>query len=82
MYVIDQPSKWEDYLYLVEFAYNNGIHASLKMIPFESLDGRKCNIPISWDNPVDKVIVGPEFLRKMEEQMVKIRKNLKISQDI
>ena len=24
MYVIDEPSKWEDYLHLVEFAYNNG----------------------------------------------------------
>jgi hypothetical protein len=24
MYVMDQPSKWEDYIQLVEFAYNNG----------------------------------------------------------
>jgi transposase InsO family protein len=24
MYVMDKPSKWEDYLHLVEFAYNNG----------------------------------------------------------
>ena len=24
MYVIDNPTKWEDYLHLVEFAYNNG----------------------------------------------------------
>ena len=23
MYVMDKPSKWEDYLHLVEFAYNN-----------------------------------------------------------
>ena len=29
MYVMDKPSKWEDYLHLVEFAYNNGYHASL-----------------------------------------------------
>jgi hypothetical protein len=27
----DQPSKWEDYIHLVEFYYNNGYHASLKM---------------------------------------------------
>jgi hypothetical protein len=31
MYVMDKPSKWEDYLQLVEFAYNNGYQASLKM---------------------------------------------------
>ena len=24
MYVMDKPSKWEDYIHLVEFAYNNG----------------------------------------------------------
>jgi hypothetical protein len=25
MYVMDKPSKWEDYLHLVEFSYNNGV---------------------------------------------------------
>ena len=24
MYVMDKPTKWEDYLHLVEFSYNNG----------------------------------------------------------
>jgi hypothetical protein len=28
MYVMDKPLKWEDYLHLVEFAYNNGYQAS------------------------------------------------------
>jgi hypothetical protein len=51
MYVMDKPSKWEDYLHLVEFSYNNGYQASLKMSPFEALYGRKCNMPVSWDNP-------------------------------
>jgi hypothetical protein len=41
MYVMDKPSKWEDYLHLVEFAYNNGYQASLKVSPFEALYGRK-----------------------------------------
>jgi transposase InsO family protein len=27
MYVMDKPSKWEDYLHLVDFAYNNGYQA-------------------------------------------------------
>ena len=54
MCMMDQPSKWKDYLDLVEFAYNNGYHASLEMSSFESLYGRKCNIPITWDNPTTK----------------------------
>jgi hypothetical protein len=41
MYVMEKPSKWEDYLHLVEFAYKNGYQASLKMSPFEALYGRK-----------------------------------------
>jgi hypothetical protein len=48
MYVMDQPSKWEDYIHLVEFSYNNGYQASLKMSPFEALYGRKCNTLVSW----------------------------------
>jgi hypothetical protein len=47
MYVMHKPSKWEDYLNLVDFAYINGYHASLKMIPFEELYGKKCNTPVS-----------------------------------
>jgi hypothetical protein len=41
MYVMDKPSKWEDYLHLVEFSCNNGYQESLKMSPFEALYGIK-----------------------------------------
>jgi transposase InsO family protein len=47
MYAMDNPSKWEYYLHLVEFAYNNGYQDSLRMSPFEALYGRKCNTPVS-----------------------------------
>jgi exosome complex RNA-binding protein Rrp4 len=36
---------------------------------------------VSWDNPADRTIVGPELLREMEDQMTKIKQNLKFSQD-
>jgi hypothetical protein len=81
MYVMDQPSKWEDYIHLVEFSYNNGYHASLKMSPFGALYGRKCNTPLSLDNPTDRVVVGPELLKEMEYQMERIKKNLKVVED-
>ena len=42
MYVMNNPTKWEHYLHLVEFAYNNGYQTSAKMSPFEVLYGRKC----------------------------------------
>jgi hypothetical protein len=77
MYVMYNPSKWEDYLNLVEFAYNNGYQASLRMIPFESLYGRKCDTQVSQDNPADRVVLGLELLKDMEDQVVKIKQNLK-----
>jgi hypothetical protein len=57
------------------------IKASLNMSPFEALYGRKCNTPVSWDNPTDRAVVGPKMLKEMEEHMTKIKKNLKTSQD-
>jgi transposase InsO family protein len=41
IYVMDKPSKWEYYVHLVEFTYNNGYQASLKMSLFEALYDRK-----------------------------------------
>lgn len=32
-----QASSWEDYLPLVEFAYNNMYHSNIDMAPFEAL---------------------------------------------
>jgi hypothetical protein len=51
------------------------------MSPFEALYGRKCNTPVIWDNPTDRTIVKLDLLHEMQEHMVKIRKNLKASQD-
>jgi hypothetical protein len=79
MYVMDQPSKWKDYIHLVKFSYNNGYQDSLKMSPFEALYDRKCNTLVSWDNPTDRAVIRLDLLREMEEDMPKIRKHLKDS---
>ena len=52
------------------------------MSPFEAFYGRKCNTWVSWDNPTNRVVVGPKSLREMEEKMVKINNNLKVPQDM
>ena len=36
---------------------------------------------MSWDNPVDRVVLGLEMLREMEQEIVKIMQNLKVAQD-
>jgi hypothetical protein len=59
MYVMEKPSKWEEYIHLLEFSYNNGYQESLKMSPFEALYGRKWNTPVSWDTSSDRAVIGP-----------------------
>ena len=58
MYVMNKPSKWEDYLYLVDFAYNNRHQTTLEMGLFEAFYGRKCRSLVSWDNPINRILLG------------------------
>ena len=81
MYVMDKPTKWEDYLHLVDFPYKNGQQASLGMSSYEALYGRRCRTPVTWDNLMNRVVLGPELLKEMEQEVVKIRQNLKAAQD-
>eukprot|EP00253_Pinus_taeda_P015608 PITA_15608 len=79
--VMQKPAQWEDYLHLVEFAYNNGYHTSIQMSPFEVLYGRKCRTPTNWSSPEDKLRLGPEMLKEMEDIVKRVRTNLKAAQD-
>jgi hypothetical protein len=36
---------------------------------------------VSWENLVDIVVLGLELIKDMEDQVVKIKKNLKAAQD-
>ena len=82
MYGMYKPSKWKDYIHLAEIAYKNGKQASLVMSPFEVLYGKKCRTLVTWDNPVNRIVLGPELLKEMEQEVAKIRQNLKAAQDI
>jgi len=72
MYIRTKPSNWEDYLHLVEFAYNNCYQTPAKMRPFEVLYDRKYTTLIIWDNLVDRLMVGPKMLHEMENTVRKV----------
>ena len=61
MYVMDKPCKWEDYLHLIDFAYNNHFQVSAGMSPFEILYRQQCNTQISWSSPIDRLMLGSEL---------------------
>ena len=73
--------KWEDYLYFVEFAYNNGYHSSLGILSFQALYSKPYYTPLSCDHLEDQVLLGPEMLQDMEQQVVCIREHLVTAQD-
>ena len=47
--VMEFKGSWDTHLALMEFAYKNSYQASIEMDPFEALYGRKCRIPVYWD---------------------------------
>ena len=51
------------------------------MSPYEALYGRRCKTPVTWDNPVNRIVLHPELLKEMEQEVVKIRQKLKAAQD-
>ena len=71
-HVMDKPTEWEDYLHLVEFAYNNGQQAYLGMILYESLYGKKCRTLVTWDNPMNRIVLETKLCKEMEQEAVKI----------
>ena len=46
--VLDFKGSWDEYLALIEFAYNNSYHSSIGMTPYEALYGRPCRSPVCW----------------------------------
>ena len=66
MYVMNNLTKWEDYMRLAYFAYNSGYQTSAKMSPVEVLYGRKCRTPVTLDSLVDRLMLGSDLLKELE----------------
>ena len=71
--VLDLKVSWASHLPLVEFAYNNSYHSSIKAAPYEALYGRKCRSPIFWDEVGEQKILGPEIIQRTCEKVNMIR---------
>jgi len=78
--VLTYGKDWEKSLSFAEFSYNNSYQASLKMAPFEALYGRKCRTPLMWSEVGERSLFGPAIIKDAEEQVAKVRENLKAAQ--
>ncbi|RVW23422.1 Transposon Ty3-G Gag-Pol polyprotein [Vitis vinifera] len=77
---LDLKGNWDDYLPLVEFAYNNSFQARIGMTPFEVLYGRRCSSPVCWDDVGEKKHLGPELVQLTVENVSLIKERLKAVQ--
>jgi hypothetical protein len=71
---------WDKSLSYVEFSYNNSYQESLKMTPFEMLNGRKCRTPLFWNETGERKVFGPNILQEAEKQIHLVRENLRVAQ--
>ncbi|XP_016704283.1 uncharacterized protein [Gossypium hirsutum] len=67
--VLDFRGNWEDYLLLVEFAYNNSYQSCIQMAPYEALYGHKCCMPTYWIKLGERRVLGPELVSDTEEKL-------------
>ncbi|KAL2236238.1 UNVERIFIED_CONTAM: Transposon Ty3-I Gag-Pol polyprotein, partial [Sesamum indicum] len=79
--VIEFKGNWDDHLPLMEFAYNNNLHYSIGMAPYEALYGRKCRSPIYWDIEGLRQLEGPELVQEIVDKIKTVKKYLKAAQD-
>jgi hypothetical protein len=78
--VLEFPQKWDDYLPLAEFSYNNSYQESIKMAPFEVLYGRWCRTPLNWSEPGERWYFRPNLVKETEAKVQRIRHHLKEAQ--
>ena len=71
--VINFKGSWVDHFPLIEFAYNNSFHSSIKMAPFEALYGRRCRSPIGWYEVGEMQMFGPDLVHQAIEDVKVIR---------
>jgi hypothetical protein len=67
--VLEFPQKWDDYLPLAEFSYNNRYQESIKMAPFEALYGRRCRTPLNWSEPGERSFFRPDMVKETKEKV-------------
>ena len=79
--VMEFKGSWDNYLALIEFAYNNSYQSSIGMAPYEALYGKKCRTPVCWDEVGERRLIGLEIVQDTTEKVNMIRERLKIAND-
>ena len=64
------------YLPSIESTYNNSYQATIGMLPYEALYGRKCQAPLYWDNINERQKLGPELIQDTRDKVRVIKERM------
>lgn len=63
-YEINSTGNWDDYLLLIDFAYNNSYPSTIKMTRCKALYERRCISPTSWFEVGEATLIGPDSVEE------------------
>ncbi|CAM4816885.1 unnamed protein product [Rotaria magnacalcarata] len=76
-----EHNNWDEYLYLIVFAYNTGVHSTTNFTPFELTLGRAANLPtdrppttFTFSHPQDYL---DQLVRNLKYYRTTVRQNIK-----
>ena len=75
--VIDFRGLWDQFLPLVEFAYNNNYQSSIQMAPYEALYGRQWRSPVGWFEPGEAWLLGTDLVQDALDKVKIIQDRLR-----
>ena len=79
-YVQEFNGAWSQYFPLIEFLYNNSYQATIGMVPYEALYGRKCRSLIHWYEIGEGTKIAPEFVKNTTKAVKKIHARMETAQ--
>ncbi|MCO5561028.1 hypothetical protein L7F22_014649 [Adiantum nelumboides] len=74
-YIQQRLASWEEYLPLVEFAYNNAPHSVTDMTPFQAAYGHTLLVPTNFVLQ-HKVALAHQLVQEMQDILVQVRDKL------
>ena len=80
-YVSKRQSNWEDYLSILEFAYNSAKHVSMGYIPFTLMYGFQPRSPVMVGLANERIQSVKDFLSDHMDMLRLARQNIRQVQD-
>ncbi|XP_070011342.1 uncharacterized protein [Nicotiana sylvestris] len=71
---------WDQFMSLVEFAYNHNYQLRIQMDPYEALYGRQCRSLVGWFEPGKAKLLGTDLVQDALDKVKLIQDRLRMAQ--